>query len=140
LDDRFLIDLFLPRFQLKCFGEHADLSWVLPNFRERGDTALHVAIAQEDNSSLQLIEFLIQNCKHLNLQNRDGNTALHLGVLTDQKEALKLLLKAQADPNIINSSNKSSFDLAHDLNRTSLMHLVSATLIREVIIVYFNLY
>lgn len=109
----------------QCFGERADLNEVLPSFREQGDTPLHVATAQEDNSSLHLIEFLIQNSKHVNCTNREGNTSLHVAILTDQKEAIKLLLRAQADPNIVNLANKSCFDLARDLNRGHLLQLVS---------------
>lgn len=97
---------------------------MLPGCAERGDTALHIAIAQEDNSSLHLVDFLVQNSKDLNIPNLDGNTPLHICVLMDQSEAIKLLLKANADIHAVNAANKTPFNLAQELNRKYILELV----------------
>lgn len=108
----------------QCFGENVDLGCVLPGCEDRGDTAMHVAIAQEDNSSLHLVDFLVQNSKDLNIPNLDGNTPLHICVLMDQSEAMKLLLKANADTHLVNAANKTPYHLAQELNREYILELV----------------
>lgn len=109
---------------LQCFGENADLTCVLPGQADRGDSPLHLAIALEDNCSLFMVDFLVQNSKDLNCTNADGNTPLHVCVLADQSEAMKLLLKAGANTSLVNSLNKTPLQLAVELNRSYLFDLL----------------
>ncbi|GAB6028472.1 hypothetical protein CHUAL_002631 [Chamberlinius hualienensis] len=98
---------------LQAFVEGASLTTVLPN-NENGQTSLHVAIAQEDGSSIHIIDFLIQNGASLDKQTKEGNTPLHYCAMYNQSECMKLLLRSGANPNIENSQRKTPIDIAKE--------------------------
>ena len=111
---------------LQCHAENNQcVNWILPSFQESKDTALHLAVSQEDNTSLHLVDFLIQNSPNVNQPNFDGNTALHVCILNNKSEPLKLLLRSSANVNIVNKNDKTPLQLAKELNRTCLVELVS---------------
>jgi len=110
---------------LQVFAEGADLAWSLPSF-SRGETSLHVSIAQEDGSTLHVVDFLVQNSSELlDKPCKDGNTPLHWCVHYDQPECMKLLLRSGADPRKTNLDGKTAFDFAKETGRESLVELVS---------------
>lgn len=116
---------------LQAFGEGADFSWILPSFAKTGDTSLHLAIRQEDGSSLHILDFLIQNSKGSSLVDsttKDASTPLHFCVEYNQPECMKLLLKSGANIKKVNSKGKTPLELATELNRTNLVELVRSTL------------
>lgn len=112
---------------LQCYAENNQcINWALPNFQDTTkDNALHLAVCQEDNNTLHLVDFLIQNCENINHQNLEGNTALHLCVLNNKSEPLKLLLRSKAKVDIVSKEDKTVLQLAKELNRTHLIELVS---------------
>ena len=119
---------------LQAFGEGADLSWILPSFAKTGDTSLHVAIRQEDGSSLHIVDFLIQNSKGSTLIDsvtKDASTPLHFCVEYNQPECMKLLLKSGANIRKVNTKGKTPLELATELNRTNLIELVRSTLSKD---------
>ncbi|KAL8181748.1 UNVERIFIED_CONTAM: Arf-GAP with SH3 domain, ANK repeat and PH domain-containing protein 1, partial [Gekko kuhli] len=63
--------------------------------QEPGETALHVAVRSADQTSLHLVDFLVQNCGNLDKQTALGNTVLHYCSIYNKPECLKLLLKGK---------------------------------------------
>ncbi len=108
---------------LQAFAEGADLTWILPD-SANDETGLHYAIAQEDGSSLHIVDFLIQNSLTLNNVDKEGNTALHYCVFYDKSECMKLLLRSNANINIKNNQRKTALDLAKERANHRLIELV----------------
>ena len=108
---------------LQAFAEGADLTWILPN-STNDETALHYAIAQEDGTSLHIVDFLIQNSLNLNNVDKMGNTGLHYSVIYDKSESMKLLLRSNANINIKNNDRKTALDLAKERSNHRLIQLV----------------
>jgi Arf-GAP/SH3 domain/ANK repeat/PH domain-containing protein len=108
---------------LQAFAEGADLTWTLPN-STNDETSLHYAVAQEDGTTLHIVDFLVQNSINLNSITKDGNTALHFCVLYNQSECMKLLLRSNAHFNIKNNDRKTPLDLAKERGNHLLIELV----------------
>ncbi|XP_022247586.1 arfGAP with SH3 domain, ANK repeat and PH domain-containing protein-like isoform X2 [Limulus polyphemus] len=108
---------------LEAFAEGADLTWTLPS-SQCGETALHLAVDQEQNSSLHIVDFLIQNSKNLDKQTSQGNTALHICALHNKTECMKLLLRSSANPHLKNVDGKSPLDLAKEMNFSACIELL----------------
>ncbi|VDQ17081.1 unnamed protein product [Trichobilharzia regenti] len=66
------------------------------------------------------LEQLIIYGADLNAQVENHNTPIHLCVLADEPECLKLLLRCGASPTIVNSSGQTPYELAVLIER---MHL-----------------
>ncbi|XP_023234097.1 arfGAP with SH3 domain, ANK repeat and PH domain-containing protein-like isoform X2 [Centruroides sculpturatus] len=79
-----------------------------------GETSLHAAIAQEDGTSLHIVDFLVQNSPSLDKQTKDGSTALHVCATYNQSECMKLLLRSGANPQIENSEGKTPMDVSKE--------------------------
>lgn len=111
---------------LQCFGENQNcVNWTLASCEDSKENALHLAVKHEDNTSLHLVDFLVQNSTNISQQNLDGNTPLHLCILNNKSEPLKLLLRSSANVNIVNNNDKTPLQLAKELKRTHLIELVS---------------
>uniref|UniRef100_A0A674JU87 ArfGAP with SH3 domain, ankyrin repeat and PH domain 1 n=1 Tax=Terrapene triunguis TaxID=2587831 RepID=A0A674JU87_9SAUR len=63
--------------------------------KEPGETALHLAVRTADQTSLHLVDFLVQNCGNLDKQTALGNTILHYCSIYNKPECLKLLLRGK---------------------------------------------
>lgn len=98
---------------LQAFAEGVDLTSVLPG-SVSGETSLHTAIAQEDGTSLHIVDFLVQNSTSLDKQTKDGSTALHVCATYNQTECMKLLLRSGANPQIENSEGKTPMDVSRE--------------------------
>ncbi|CAH1775687.1 unnamed protein product [Owenia fusiformis] len=99
---------------LQVMGEGADLMAVLAD-NDYNETALHLAITQEEGSTLFLVDFIVQNSNSETLKRTttDGNTALHLCALYRQTECMKLLLRVKPDLAVLeNNSGKTALDIA----------------------------
>ncbi|RUS77371.1 hypothetical protein EGW08_014851, partial [Elysia chlorotica] len=83
---------------LQVYAEGLDLSTPLPDM-ENGETALHLAIQEDDGTSLPLIDFLIQNTpvSCLDKKTTSGDTALHMCAELNHTECMKLLLRTRTD-------------------------------------------
>ncbi|XP_025778777.1 arf-GAP with SH3 domain, ANK repeat and PH domain-containing protein 1 [Puma concolor] len=68
---------------------------LLEHGQELGETALHLAVRTADQTSLHLVDFLVQNCGNLDKQTALGNTALHYCSMYGKPECLKLLLRSK---------------------------------------------
>ena len=91
-----------------------------------GETALHLAILREMGNSLHIVDFLIQNMPTggIDKTTADGDTALHLSARHDRAEAMKLLLRAGADPALRNKMEKTSLHIAQEMGHHTCKELV----------------
>ncbi|XP_017264521.1 nuclear factor of kappa light polypeptide gene enhancer in B-cells inhibitor, alpha a [Kryptolebias marmoratus] len=79
---------------------------------EDGDTLLHLAIIHEATEHAQQMVKLSHNHSFLNIQNHQRQTALHLAVITEQPQLLDRLLKAGADPLLVDNSGNTPLHIA----------------------------
>ncbi|XP_015270749.1 PREDICTED: arf-GAP with SH3 domain, ANK repeat and PH domain-containing protein 1 [Gekko japonicus] len=93
--------------------------------QEPGETALHVAVRSADQTSLHLVDFLVQNCGNLDKQTALGNTVLHYCSIYNKPECLKLLLKGKPTIDIVNQTGETPLDAAKRLKTTQCEDLLS---------------
>lgn len=98
---------------LRVYFQGGDLGLPLTPLKE---CALHVAIFQENGSSLPLVDFLVQNSRSLDRQTVEGNTPLHYCVIHNKPECMRLLLRVGANPSIENNNGKTPLDIANERN------------------------
>lgn len=126
---------------LQVWAEGADLTCCLPS-SNIGETAIHIAVLKEMDSTLHIVDFLIQNMpthglnKATNLpnsphENIGKNTALHLCAIHDKRECMKLLLKSAANYELKNSQGKTAYDLARELGHDVCCELIECAVRRE---------
>uniref|UniRef100_A0A6Q2ZE24 ArfGAP with SH3 domain, ankyrin repeat and PH domain 1b n=1 Tax=Esox lucius TaxID=8010 RepID=A0A6Q2ZE24_ESOLU len=81
---------------VQIYAEGVELMETLPEAgQETGETALHYAVRTADQTSLHLVDFLVQNSGNLDRQTDNGNTALHYCCLHEKPECLKVLLRGK---------------------------------------------
>ncbi|CAG0885765.1 unnamed protein product [Darwinula stevensoni] len=112
---------------LQAWGEGADISAPLPS-RPNRETALHIAVEQEDGSSLHIVDFLVQNSPDLNVHTAVGDTSLHVAANRGQTECIKLLLRSGADPNVENAEGHTPLNIARDKGYDTCAELVQHAL------------
>ncbi|XP_024146969.1 NF-kappa-B inhibitor alpha [Oryzias melastigma] len=79
---------------------------------DEGDTLLHLAVIHESTEHvLQMIK-LSHNHPFLNVQNHQRQTALHLAVITEQPQLVDRLLKAGADPVLVDNRGNTALHIA----------------------------
>ncbi|XP_047639194.1 arf-GAP with SH3 domain, ANK repeat and PH domain-containing protein 1 isoform X1 [Phacochoerus africanus] len=93
--------------------------------QELGETALHLAVRTADQTSLHLVDFLVQNCGNLDKQTALGNTALHYCSLYGKPECLKLLLRSKPTVDVVNQAGETALDIAKRLKATQCEDLLS---------------
>ncbi|KAK6167781.1 hypothetical protein SNE40_021731 [Patella caerulea] len=112
---------------LQVYAEGLDLMTTLPE--SDNETALHLAIKEEDGTSLPLVDFIVQNSAIGSLDKKagDGNTALHMCVELNQTECMKLLLRTRPDlANIENKHGKTPLNVAQDMNHQRCTELLKS--------------
>ncbi|XP_076247741.1 arfGAP domain of ASAP isoform X4 [Calliopsis andreniformis] len=117
---------------LQVYAENVDLAAPLPT-SDLGETALHLAILREMGNSLHIVDFLVQNMSSGGIDRTtvDGETALHLCARHDRAEAMKLLLRAGADPTNRNKQDKTPLDIAQEMGHHTCKELLSHALQRQ---------
>ncbi|UYV60129.1 ASAP1 [Cordylochernes scorpioides] len=108
---------------LKVFAQGADLTCKMPSSATR-ETALHLAIAQEDTSSLHIVDFLVQNSTSLDRQTSEGWTPLHVCAHHGNTECMKLLLRSGANTQIENEQGRTPLDLAKEQGHVMCVELL----------------
>ncbi|XP_032323763.1 arf-GAP with SH3 domain, ANK repeat and PH domain-containing protein 1 isoform X5 [Camelus ferus] len=93
--------------------------------QELGETALHLAVRTADQTSLHLVDFLVQNCGNLDKQTALGNTALHYCSMYGKPECLKLLLRSKPTVDVVNQAGETALDIAKRLKATQCEDLLS---------------
>ncbi|KAI4874789.1 hypothetical protein NFI96_014994 [Prochilodus magdalenae] len=98
---------------IQVYAEGVELMEPLPDAgQEAGETALHFAVRTADHTSLQLVDFLVQNSGNLDKQTERGNTALHYCCIYEKHECLKLLLRGKPATDITNQNGETALDIA----------------------------
>ncbi|XP_031215115.1 arf-GAP with SH3 domain, ANK repeat and PH domain-containing protein 1 isoform X8 [Mastomys coucha] len=93
--------------------------------QELGETALHLAVRTADQTSLHLVDFLVQNCGNLDKQTSVGNTVLHYCSMYGKPECLKLLLRSKPTVDIVNQNGETALDIAKRVKATQCEDLLS---------------
>ncbi|XP_045716961.1 arf-GAP with SH3 domain, ANK repeat and PH domain-containing protein 1 isoform X2 [Phyllostomus hastatus] len=93
--------------------------------QELGETALHLAIRTADQTSLHLVDFLVQNCGNPDKQTALGNTALHYCSMYGKPECLKLVLRSKPTVDVVNQAGETALDIAKRLRATQCEDLLS---------------
>ncbi|XP_038245477.1 arf-GAP with SH3 domain, ANK repeat and PH domain-containing protein 1 isoform X5 [Dermochelys coriacea] len=93
--------------------------------QEPGETALHLAVRTADQTSLHLVDFLVQNCGNLDKQTALGNTVLHYCSIYNKPECLKLLLRGKPTIDTVNQAGETALDIAKRLKATQCEELLS---------------
>ncbi|KAM7369763.1 hypothetical protein PAMP_011057 [Pampus punctatissimus] len=110
---------------IQVYAEGVELMEPLPEagpvsltFEEAGETALHYSVRTADQTSLHLVDFLVQNSGNLDKQTEWGNTALHYCCMYEKPECLKLLLRGKPATDIPNQNGETALDVARRLRNT----------------------
>ncbi|XP_048865323.1 nuclear factor NF-kappa-B p100 subunit-like isoform X3 [Brienomyrus brachyistius] len=85
---------------------------------ENGDTPLHLAIIHQQPAVVQQLVYMISTIPQqqiLNIRNHMNQTPLHLAVITKQPKVLDFLLKAGADPTLVDRDGRTVLHLAADI-------------------------
>ncbi|KAL5013645.1 hypothetical protein ScPMuIL_007915, partial [Solemya velum] len=115
---------------LQVHAEGLDLMSVLPDVSNE-ETALHLAVHQEDGTSLPLVDFIVQNSSIGNLDKRmkNGNTALHLCAELNRTECMKLLLRTKPDLAALeNKLGQTAMEIAKDKNNQLAVELLNGAM------------
>ncbi|XP_061877351.1 arf-GAP with SH3 domain, ANK repeat and PH domain-containing protein 1 isoform X1 [Entelurus aequoreus] len=101
---------------VQVYAEGVELMEPLPEAGpEAGETALHYSVRTADQTSLHLVDFLVQNSGNLDKQTEWGNTALHYCCMYEKPECLKLLLRGKPVTDITNQNGETALDVARRL-------------------------
>ncbi|KAM6971024.1 arf-GAP with SH3 domain, ANK repeat and PH domain-containing protein 1 isoform 2-T2 [Tautogolabrus adspersus] len=104
---------------VQVYAEGVELMEPLPEVGpEAGETALHYSVRTADQTSLHLVDFLVQNSGNLDKQTEWGNTALHYCSMYEKPECLKLLLRGKPATDITNQNGETALDVARRLRNT----------------------
>ncbi|XP_029384817.1 arf-GAP with SH3 domain, ANK repeat and PH domain-containing protein 1 isoform X3 [Echeneis naucrates] len=104
---------------IQVYAEGVELMEPLPETGpEVGETALHYSVRTADQTSLHLVDFLVQNSGNLDKQTEWGNTALHYCCMYEKPECLKLLLRGKPATDITNQNGETALDVARRLRNT----------------------
>ncbi|XP_062235286.1 arf-GAP with SH3 domain, ANK repeat and PH domain-containing protein 1 isoform X2 [Platichthys flesus] len=104
---------------VQVYAEGVELMEPLPEAgQEAGETALHYSVRTADQTSLHLVDFLVQNSGNVDKQTEWGNTALHYCCMYEKPECLKLLLRGKPAPDITNQNGETALDVARRLRNT----------------------
>ncbi|XP_050170002.1 arf-GAP with SH3 domain, ANK repeat and PH domain-containing protein 2-like [Myiozetetes cayanensis] len=98
---------------LQAYAQNMDLGEpVLAPLQEPGETILHLAVLLSVQTSLHIVDFLVQNSRSLARQTAEGNTALHYCRSHNRPECATLLLRAGASIAITNRAGETALDVA----------------------------
>ncbi|XP_072544270.1 arf-GAP with SH3 domain, ANK repeat and PH domain-containing protein 1a [Salminus brasiliensis] len=86
--------------------------------QDPGETALHFAVRTSDQTSLPLVDFLVQNSGSLDRQTDSGNTALHYCCTYERPECLKLLLRGKPSIDLVNQNGETALDITRRLKNS----------------------
>ncbi|XP_071271418.1 arf-GAP with SH3 domain, ANK repeat and PH domain-containing protein 1-like isoform X5 [Salvelinus alpinus] len=104
---------------IQVYAEGVELMEPLPEGgQEAGETALHYSVRTADQTSLHLVDFLVQNSGNLDKQTEWGNTALHYCCMYEKHECLKLLLRGKPATDITNQNGETALDVARRLKNS----------------------
>ncbi|KAK1795106.1 hypothetical protein P4O66_010278 [Electrophorus voltai] len=99
---------------------------------EDGDTALHIAVAQEKEAVVHwLIHILHRARKDLDVYNNLRQTPLHLAVITHQPGIVASLLQGGADPGALDRNGQTTLHLCCEHNQGTCLSIILCHLSRS---------
>ena len=102
-----------------------DFSSPLPSV-QNGSSILHLAIEQEDNTSLHIVDFLVSNSQQVVQKDQEGNTPLHVAARCGKLNCVKLLLlKTTGEFNFQNADKQTPKDIAKENSFEDIVDLLS---------------
>ena len=92
-------------------------------------TSLQYVIENDSNKLLESVSLLLSKNADPNIQDKDGNTAMHLAVINLNKSkeylnVMNLLIKYNANINILNNDNAMPINIAAENNYTEAMNIL----------------
>ena len=84
----------------------------------KNNTFLHLAAY----CSSDILNFILGGFEDPDIKNDEGNTPLHFAVSFGSRENIKLLLKKEADPNIMNNKGETCFKYARTAEIVNLLN------------------
>lgn len=87
----------------------------------RGSYLLNCAICYTDHNGLNAVQHLISHGADINSPDAEGNTPLHLAVIKNLPEVVKILTKAGALVNRVNSKNMTPLMISAEFSRLTIM-------------------
>jgi len=87
-----------------------EYQWPLDSVNDDGDSLLHIAAETGDEA---LLDFCIGVGININAKNKKGERPLHVAVSSESVDAVKILVKAGANPGLYFLSNDESYNLVH---------------------------
>ncbi|XP_041649618.1 B-cell lymphoma 3 protein homolog [Cheilinus undulatus] len=92
---------------------------------EDGDTALHIAVVQEEQAIVcKLIQLLQLAHRSLDIYNNLRQTPLHLAVITQQAKMVEALLSAGADPTTLDRNGQTALHLCCEYDQHDCLSVV----------------
>uniref|UniRef100_A0A673N850 Arf-GAP with SH3 domain, ANK repeat and PH domain-containing protein 1-like n=1 Tax=Sinocyclocheilus rhinocerous TaxID=307959 RepID=A0A673N850_9TELE len=93
--------------------------------QDPGETALHFAVRTSDQTSLHLVDFLVQNSGTPDRQTDSGNASLHYCCTYEKPECLKLLLRGKPSIDLVNQNGETALDIARRLKNAQCEELLA---------------
>ena len=120
-DDEKLISDFIKEGDLPSFKRHLKEA-ANEQLNELDQSGLGLIHWAADRNQVEILrELLLNPVVQVNLQDSDGQTALHYASSCGNKECLEVLLTNGADPNIVNTDGETPGDISFD---DSVAHLL----------------
>ena len=106
----------------------ADIDNTNANFK----TSLHYVIENNSNKLLESVNLLLSKNANPNIQDKNGNTALHLAVINAHNskeyskyiEVINALIKYNANVNILNNKNQLTLNISVSNNDTEISNIL----------------
>ncbi|MEI0539372.1 ankyrin repeat domain-containing protein [Brachyspira pulli] len=106
----------------------ADIDNTNANFK----TSLHYVIENNSNKLLESVNLLLSKNANPNIQDKNGNTALHLAVINAHNskeyskyiEVINALIKYNANVNILNNKNQLALNISVSNNDTEISNIL----------------
>ncbi|XP_071804297.1 arf-GAP with SH3 domain, ANK repeat and PH domain-containing protein 1-like isoform X1 [Asterias amurensis] len=95
---------------LRVSAEGVDLTASLSDTLNN-ETALHLAIKQQDDSNLHIVDFLVQNIGCMDQLDHNGDTPIHLAARLNKVDCMKILLRGGGKAHFENSHGETSLDI-----------------------------
>lgn len=121
--------LYTPLFTSIIYEKTKSVEYLLKNHEElidklipeTNDTILHTAISVGNKNILRIvIENLNDEHQIINVKNNKGWSPLHLAVMNNDLDVVKLLVEKGADISIMDNTSKTPLEIAFDNNFTDI--------------------
>ncbi|KAG1705462.1 Ankyrin repeat and LEM domain-containing protein 1 [Nymphon striatum] len=102
---------------------------------EDGFSCLHkiVGIVNNHDETLPILQVMLQNGGNPNVRSAHGLTPVHISTMWGQLEALKLLIKFEGDPSLLDYEGKDAYALAEENSEKEIMVYLDFLRLTEIV-------